>query len=1072
MIRRIAFGWVFCAIVAVLALSVGADGTHAQGVQSVNARKMKAGGRLVITWQRPVKFSAVASGNRVLVLFDRPLTASLSSVPALLPHLVKSAVKSPDGHAMTLVLSKPHSLRSWRRGKQVVLELTDKAAAAAEKTPEQPKTVVGASPQPPKQAFVGQSKPKQPVTGKAPPKQSASSPKAAAKPPIDGQKRAPEKKPTSPSPKQSAQPATPTKLTKPMAEASKPETSVAKPAPAKADAKAGAKPDATAPPSSSGAKGVTTEGGTTVGAGTKEKGYAPAAADDKAPHVRVVASDGRPALRFQWATEVALAAFRRGRNIWLVFDKQAPFDVDGLRSQLGDSVAAIDLVAHPKATVVRIAIDAKYGMKLTRDGKAWQVAFVEGFSGPRTNIGIDPQPSAASGGRIFLVTNAAAQPIALPDPDAGDTLIVVPVTRLGLGVAIARRYTKFALMRTVQGVAVEVFADGTRIRTEKAGIGITNQRGLHLSRRAARSLIVPGEAERQKRLFRFVKWLGGPAESFPNAFFSTRQKLQQAITAAKTEPERNARRLALARFYFAHGQASDVLGVLSAIERSDPALARTADVVALRGGSRLLLRQVKTAGRDLFDLRLDASPEVGLWRGAAAAMGSQWRNADAQFRRADRLLADYPPRIRTQFMLLAAEAAIETGDIDRARALLEALSKTNLDAKGRSLVAFLNGRILAKTGQRKKALELWDDLARKTDGEARVRATLAAAASRMAHGELESKKAIDTFERLRFAWRGGPLEFEINDMLGRIYRKAEQYERSLKAFDRARRYDPDLAKTRKVGARMRRVMADLYVHGKADSLTPLRALSLFHEYADLIPAGPSGDVMIAKLADRLVAVDLLGRAADLLTQQIEKRLKGAEKARVGARLALVRLLDRKPKDALTALDKTTVADMPADLAAQRRRLRARALGTVGRTADALGILAADQSREADLLRADLNWKAQNWGKAAEVYARLAQKIPANATSLDEKQSRIVLAWASALALAGDQGGLKALRARFDKPMLGGPYKDAYRIVASELSGGALNYKAIVAKVAEVDKYQSFMTSYRERIAKSGLGAIN
>ena len=57
-------------------------------------------------------------------------------------------------------------------------------------------------------------------------------------------------------------------------------------------------------------------------------------------------------------------------------------------------------------------------------------------------------------------------------------------------------------------------------------------------------------------------------------------------------------------------------------------------------------------------------------------------------------------------------------------------------------------------------------------------------------------------------------------------------------------------------------------------------------------------------------------------------------------------------------------------------------------------------------------------------------------------------------------------------MLAGPYKDAYRVVATELSGGALNYKAIVAKVAEVDKYQSFMTSYRERIAKSGLGAIN
>ena len=383
---------------------------------------------------------------------------------------------------MTLVLSKPHSLRSWRRGKQVVLELTDQAAAAAEKTPDQPKTAVGASPQPPKQAFVGQPKTGKPAAAKQPSKQAAPDRKVAAKPPSNTGPGASVKTRPEASPKPSARPAAPAR---PTAKASKTETTGAKPATAKADAKPSAKPNATQRPSPSGEKGGANGSGATAGGSTTEKGVTPAVVDDKVPHVRVVASDGRPALRFQWDGEVALAAFRRGRNIWLVFDKQAALDVAGLRGGLGESVAAIDLVAHPKATVVRIAIDAKYGTKLTRDGNAWLVAFVEGFNGPRTNIGIDPQPSAAGGGRLFLVTNAAGQPIALPDPDAGDTLIVVPVKRLGLGVAIARRYAKFALTRTVQGVAVEAFADGTRITTEKAGIGITNQRGLRLSRRAA-----------------------------------------------------------------------------------------------------------------------------------------------------------------------------------------------------------------------------------------------------------------------------------------------------------------------------------------------------------------------------------------------------------------------------------------------------------------------------------------------------------------------------------------------------------------------------------------------------------
>ena len=62
------------------------------------------------------------------------------------------------------------------------------------------------------------------------------------------------------------------------------------------------------------------------------------------------------------------------------------------------------------------------------------------------------------------------------------------------------------------------------------------------------------------------------------------------------------------------------------------------------------------------------------------------------------------------------------------------------------------------------------------------------------------------------------------------------------------------------------------------------------------PAGP-----VAELADRLVEVDLLDRAAELLESQVRYRLAGPLKARVGARLAVIRLLDRAPDQAMKAL---------------------------------------------------------------------------------------------------------------------------------------------------------------------------
>ena len=58
------------------------------------------------------------------------------------------------------------------------------------------------------------------------------------------------------------------------------------------------------------------------------------------------------------------------------------------------------------------------------------------------------------------------------------------------------------------------------------------------------------------------------------------------------------------------------------------------------------------------------------------------------------------------------------------------------------------------------------------------------------------------------------------------------------------------------------------------------ALSLFYDFRDLTPIGRRGDEMIRKLADRLVSVDLLDQAAELLQHQVDNRLQGAARAQV------------------------------------------------------------------------------------------------------------------------------------------------------------------------------------------------
>ena len=83
--------------------------------------------------------------------------------------------------------------------------------------------------------------------------------------------------------------------------------------------------------------------------------------------------------------------------------------------------------------------------------------------------------------------------------------------------------------------------------------------------------------------------------------------------------------------------------------------------------------------------------------------------------------------------------------------------------------------------------------------------------------------------------------------------------------------------------------------------------------------------MIRKLADRLAAVDLLDRAAELLKHQVTYRLQGLDKARFGSQLTLSILLNQQPRPALDALQASEMDGLPAELQQQRRHLKAASL---------------------------------------------------------------------------------------------------------------------------------------------------
>lgn len=264
---------------------------------------------------------------------------------------------------------------------------------------------------------------------------------------------------------------------------------------------------------------------------------------------------------------------------------------------------------------------------------------------------------------------------------------------------------------------------------------------------------------------------------------------------------------------------------------------------------------------------------------------------------------------------------------------------------------------------------------------------------------------------------------------------------------------------------MRQTFAALYLDGAADKLPPLTAIGLFEEFRDLVPTGEKGETMMRRLADRMIKVDLLDRAGNVLQQLMQAHEAGPQRTETGTKLALVRLFDRQPQAALDALAASEDANLAAPDRRERQRLAARALSDLGKDQEALARLEGDDEEVAERLRLEIHAKSQAWAQMAPILEHLAGEPPSGGTALEEGQARTAIDWAATLVLAQDKAGLERLRTRFGKAFASGPYAEMYRVLTADRPGTLPeDMAAVAARVKAAVPYQSFLAKYRERLA--------
>jgi tetratricopeptide (TPR) repeat protein len=793
-------------------------------------------------------------------------------------------------------------------------------------------------------------------------------------------------------------------------------------------------------------------------------GAAPAGpAGDASVHVAAKAEADNLSLRFPFASETPAAVFRRADTLWFVFDTEAEIDIAELRNDPAHAIKAATLSRQRDAAIVRLKLERPLLASLEADGAAWEVNLGSRVTESTRPVTIVRSAAASARLSLEIMLDDPRALHRLRDPEIGDTLIVVTAPAPARGLLTAQEFVEFRLLASTHGIVVEPLADDLNAELAPDAVILSRPSGLLLSTTGLDS----GQSAANDRsvILDAQLWSTERKENF-----GTRESQLMFAAAKALETQRLAARVDLARFYLAWQMSAEAKGVLDvALKDNSPNAAEPMPLV-LRALANIMLARPQDALKDL------TSPVVGnlyaaqLWRAMAYARLGRWNEAHEGFHDLDATIPGLPPELQQAVMQEVIRTDIEVGDVTGA---VDGMHQFELLGVPRELepeMAVLGGELAEHLGRAGDALQSYRAAADSWDRRASAEGELREISLQHSLGKLKRPEAIDSLEILTTIWRGDDTEVEALKLLSHLYTEEGRYRDSFHVMHTALTVHAGSVMTRAIQDEAAQTFENLFLAGRGDALSAIDALALFYDFRDLTPIGRRGDEMIRRLADRLVTVDLLDQAAELLQYQVDQRLEGAARAQVATRLAVIYLMNRKPDMAFAALQATRIEDLNNEMRQQRLLIEARALSEMGRHDVALEIIANLTGREAIKLRGDILWAAHRWREAAEQIEILYGDRWKEFTPLSDVEQADILRAAAGYALGEDTLGLARFRERYAGKMGEGPNRRAFNVITEPLAAASADFRAAAHAVAAVDTLGSFLRDLRDRFPDSAAPA--
>jgi hypothetical protein len=768
-------------------------------------------------------------------------------------------------------------------------------------------------------------------------------------------------------------------------------------------------------------------------------------------YVKATPVTGGVELSVPFAAPAAAAVFARGNVVWAVFAANADLKLDQTQFPAGYRARAI---RQKDATILRIETPKGLSVSAEMDESVWSIRIAATANRPQRFLKPERKPDDSGRARIETMMIGTTGLVWFEDPVIGDQLAVAVAYGPSSSSPTPRDFVEASLPATAHGLAIAPKSDSVLVTLEGERVAVSMAAAAQSVNDTAVVDLGLGAAATNPAFIDFAAWGASRGEQY----FEHLKKLQAAAIAADpSTPMGASAGLDLARFYLGHQQPHEALGILRMTVIDRPELEQDPTFVGMRGAANYLVGRLNEAEQDLSRGVLRGDQSAALWRAMIAAGRGEWERAMELFRESDRQSQLYPSARAADFAAAWAEAALQVNDFDAARRQANlAVSGGDPETKERGQLTLANLRAIVDGPA--AAYGDFERIAEAASEPIAVRAELRRLELGVPAGKMTAAEAAQELESLRFRWRGDDVEMATVGILADQYMRVGRFRDALLLAQSTALRDADAPGARELRIKLSEYFRRLFLDGEADRLDPIQAVALFYEFDDtLMPIGPDGDQMVRKLAQRLVAFDLLEPASALLQYQVDNRIRGLGKSVVAVDLATIYLWDKRPDKALAAINSTRQPQLPKELALERRLIEAAAYRDLGRYDHVIELVEPLEGVEAKSLLADAYWRDRKWPEAA---AALVAMLPPLGQA-QKTHADLVFKAGIAARMAKEPALIAQVRG-YSSVMEGSPNKASFDLIVAQTDVSGASVSEAVRRLADAPRVDAFAAAMKQR----------